>query len=143
MENNLTLDEIENWIKIVTTEFYEIVYQDAWFKEIFKVIKQDQITSQQIDFMVGAFGGPQRFSGRMPGNAHPHIFIDEEMWEYREALLKQAFAKVNCPEFIQTKWLKIDNAFKRQIVMKSVDECQKRFFTDEIIVVPNPFKKSA
>lgn len=143
MNETMPMDEIENWIKLVTTEFYEIVYNDPWFKEIFQIIKQEQITSQQIDFMVGAFGGPQRFSGRMPGNAHPHIYIDEEMWEHREALLRQAFQKLACPEFIQAKWLKIDNAFKRSIVMKSPEECQKRFFTDEIIVVPNPFKKAA
>jgi hemoglobin len=143
MDQSFTAAELENWISRVSHEFYELVYKDQWFKDIFKVIKQEVITSQQIDFMVGAFGGAKRYAGRTPGDAHPHIFIDEETWQYREALLVQAFENVQCPESIRSKWLKIDNAFKKQIVMTDPAQCQKRYFTDEIIIVPNPRRKVA
>jgi hemoglobin len=137
------MENIEYWIEKVSHQFYELVYQDEWFKNIFKVIKQEIITSQQIDFMVGAFGGPKRYSGRMPQDAHPHIFINEDIWEHREYLLNRAFEKVDCPAEIRTKWLKIENAFKRQIIMTDPSECKRRFTTDDLIIFPKPFKKIA
>lgn len=137
------LDDLEIWVKKITEEFYELVYEDAWLKEVFKIITKEIITSQQIDFMVGAMGGPKRFAGRNPSDAHPHIFIDEEMWLHREKLLMQAMDRVNCPVEIREKWLKIDNAFKRQIVHTSPNDCKKRYFTDTLVIVPNPAKKAA
>lgn len=136
-------DMNEHWIKLVTEEFYERVYKDEWLKLVFQSIPKEFITSQQIDFMVGAFGGEQRFSGRSPKDAHPHIFVTDEMWMRREELLREAMVAVNCPAEICEKWLKIDNAFKKFIIMKSPMDCQKRFGGDEIIIVPNPAKKAA
>jgi hypothetical protein len=51
--------------------------------------------------------------------------------------------KVGAPADLRSKWLKIDLAFKKHIVMKDESECRKRFFSDEIIVVYNPAKKVA
>lgn len=140
---NYTDQELSYWAQAVSKEFYEIIYDDPWFKEIFKSIKKEFITSQQADFALGALGGPKNYSGRSPADAHIHIFIDEEMWQYRENLLKQAFEKVNCPDDIRKQWLRVDEAFKKSMLMKNPNECQKRYATDELIIVPNPFKKSA
>ncbi len=140
---NYSDEELYRLINLATAEFYELVYKDFWFKEIFKVIDQKVITSQQTDFMVQAFGGPKKYGGRSVLDAHPHIFINEEIWQKREDLLKEAFRKMNTPMDIQEKWLKIDDAFKRSIMKNSIDDCKKRYATDEIIYVPNPFKKAA
>lgn len=136
------IDNLEYWVKLITEEFYELVYADEWFKHVF-TIDQKVITSQQIDFMVGALGGEKRYGGKSPGDAHPHIYIDEEMWERREALLQQAMKKVGSPEEINARWLKIDNAFKRLIITKDISEVRKRFFSDDLIIVPNPARKKA
>ena len=141
--NQYSDEQLVDIIYRTNFEFYELVYQHDWLKNVFKVIDQKIITSQQIDFMVQAFGGPKNYCGRSPDEAHPHIFVDEEMWEMRELLLRQAFIKVNEPADIKERWLKIDNAFKSRIVMKSPEECKKRYNTDEIIIVPNPNKNRA
>jgi hypothetical protein len=98
--------------------------------------------------MVGALGGPQNFCGRSPKDAHPHIWVDENIWDYREKLLREAFDKVNAPEEIREKWLKIDEAFKASILNSGgVEECKGRYATEEIIYEPMPSslirKKSA
>ncbi|MBT5093685.1 MAG: group 1 truncated hemoglobin, partial [Halobacteriovoraceae bacterium] len=59
--------------------FYDKVYEDPWLSLYFKEIDQEFITAQQVDFIVGAMGGPQKYSGRLPSNAHPHMFITEEL----------------------------------------------------------------
>lgn len=128
--------ELYDIIWTVNNEFYDLVYQDEWFKHIFVVIDQKIITQQQTDFMVQSMGGPKRYGGRSPEDAHPHIYIDEEIWEHREALLKKAFIKRNAPEDIISRWLKIDEAFKKSMIKSSVHQCKKRYQTDEIIYVP-------
>lgn len=48
----------------VNEKFYELVYDDPWLKEVFKVVDQEIITRQQTDFIVGALGGEKRYCGR-------------------------------------------------------------------------------
>ena len=81
----------------------------------FAEVDIDHIKSQQTDFMLGALGGPKRYGRRSPKDAHPHIFIQEDMWEVREDHLKAAFDKIKVPEWLANKWLDIDNTFKRSI----------------------------
>ena len=119
----------------INHDFYDQIYKDDWFKEVFKNVTQEYITAQQTDFMVQVFGGPAKYCGRMPGDAHPHIFIDEFMWELREKYLLISFQQNSAPTYITEKWLKIDNSFKNKIVKKSFDEVTRRFTTDDLIIV--------
>jgi hemoglobin len=143
MSISYTDQELENWIFKTTHEFYELVYKDEWLKQVFQSIDQAFITSQQTDFMLGLLGGPKRFSGRNAKDAHPHIFINEEMWQHREDLLVTAMDRVGFPTDLREKWLRIDEAFKRSIVMTHPSECRARFTTDEIIIVAKPNAKKA
>lgn len=143
MDKPYSDSQLEDWIYKTTFEFYEIVYQDEWLKQVFSIVDQVFITSQQTDFMLGLLGGPKRFSGRNAKDAHPHLFINEEMWEHREALLVQAMDKVGLPDDLRERWLRIDEAFKRSIVMLDPSECKARFATDDIIIVPRPGGKRA
>ncbi len=125
----------------VSKALYDRVYRDPWLLLVFRVVKQEHIESQQTDFMVGAFGGPKNYSGRSPADAHPHIFIDKEMWALRRRYLLEAFDEAGVPEEMRDRWLKIEDAFKRAIVKGSPADCTGRFFTDEIISHLNPGRK--
>ena len=131
--------ELITWVSLISEKFYEMVYEDPWFSKIFRNVDQKVITSQQADFMIGNLGGPKKFGGRMPKDAHPQIWIDEHIWQYREKLLLEAFDKVNAPKELQARWLKIDEAFKQVIINKGdKSECFGRYKTDEIIYEPIP-----
>lgn len=130
-------DSLKKEIVKVNTAFYERVYKDPWLSQVFAHVPQDHITKQQSDFMLGAFGGPKVYCGRWPDEAHPHIYVDEEMWQLRAKFLKKAFAEAKFPPELAAKWLRIDEAFKRSIIKKSLADCEKRFFSDEIIYYPN------
>ncbi len=126
-------DELFEIVQLINKNFYDRVYADPWLRKMFEIVPQDVIESQQTDFMVGALGGPVRYRGRSPKDAHPHLFVTEEIWQRREDHLLATFKELNIDDQIATKWLKIDNAFKQAIIKSSLDECEKRFFTDEII----------
>lgn len=127
----------------VNHDFYEQIYKDEWFKQVFVNVAQEVITTQQTDFIVQVFGGPANYCGRMPGDAHPHLYIDEYMWELREKYLMVAFEKNNTPQSIRDKWLKIDNSFKSRILKKSIDDVKPRFTTDEPVIILRDKKEAA
>jgi hemoglobin len=136
--------DLKDQIAKVNKAFYDRVYKDPWLGQVFESVSQEHIESQQTDFMLGALGGPKRYSGRTPADAHPHIFVNEEMWQQRERFLKEAFVETNFPEELRAKWIKIDEAFKAAIIKKDYADCKKRYTTDEIIYYPAPpIKKSA
>ena len=56
----------------------------------------------------------------MVRDAHPHMFITEELFDLRQELLIQAFSDVNAPDEIKEAWLKIDDAFKNVIIKKDI-----------------------
>lgn len=113
--------------------FYEKLYAHSWIGKYFAGINKELITNQQSDFMGMLFGGPKIFSGRMPIDAHMHMMITEELFEVRHQLLRESLteSKINEPEF--SEWLAVDAAFKRILIKKSVDDCKKRFNTDDIV----------
>ncbi len=138
-----TDEVLKKHITTAATEFYELVYDDPWLKKVFRNSAKELITAQQVDFIVQALGGPKLYTGRSPSDAHPHIYINEEMWELRENYLKQAMKKCNTPTNIQDKWLKIDNAFKKVILKDSPNELKPMFKTQELIIEPGPNIKKA
>lgn len=130
--------ELEDIILKVNDIFYDKVFEDEWLKKVFAFTDIDIIKSQQTDFILGALGGPKKYCGRSPKDAHPHIFIQEDMWLVRENYLVEAFKEAKAPLWMQEKWINIDNAFKKAILKDSPDECTGRYRTEENIIIPNP-----
>jgi len=131
-------DQLRRQIAGVNKAFYDRVYADPWLKLVFQGRRQEHLEAQQTDFMLGAFGGPKTYCGRSPGDAHPHIFVDETMWRLRETLLRQAFTETRLPEAMQEKWIRIDEAFKHAIIKRTLADCTTRYVTDTIIAPPDP-----
>lgn len=125
-------------IKKVHKVFYDKVYKHPWIGKYFLLIKQEVIEDQQTDFMSQSMGGPRNYLGKFPIPAHKHMFITEELFELREALLKEAMTEVGINPEHQDLWLKIDRAFKKGIVKTSPAECEKRYASDEILNFSNP-----
>jgi hemoglobin len=129
--------ELHALVLRVNRAFYERVYRDEWLSLVFRSVPQKHIENQQTDFIVSALGGPRRYMGRAPRDAHPHIAVSEEMWNLRERLLREALEEVGAPQWLREKWMKIDGAFKPALLRRSED-CKRRFTTDDIIDVPDP-----
>ena len=65
-------------------------------------------------------------------------FITEELFELRTRLLEESLVEVGVPAWLRARWLKIDGAFKGRLVKQSVSECQGRYKTEPIMVIPKP-----
>ncbi len=123
----------------INKNFYEKVYEHPWLSLYFVDIDQDFITDQQTRFITGAIGGPNTYSGRMPSNAHPHMYITEELFDIRKKLLEESLEEEKAPEPLSATWIKIDESFRRVICKDSINDCEKRYTTDEILAPGKPY----
>ena len=110
-----------------------------WLKDFFVGLERWHLEEQQTDFMIDLFGNtPKSYFGRLPMNAHQHIFITEEVFLIRHQLLAEALLEANVSGVNKERWLEYDMGMKRAIVKKTVDECEGRYRNEQIIVVPKP-----
>ncbi|MBI4390159.1 MAG: group 1 truncated hemoglobin [Nitrospinae bacterium] len=119
--------------------FYDKLYAHPWLKQFFREIDQKTIENQQTDFMTSNMGGGKIYSGQLPINAHKHLFVTQEMFDLRHQLLRESIQEAGVPGELMERWLRIDKAFEKSITKTDPVQCQKRFFTDEIVIVPKPF----
>ena len=140
MEDNTLLQEIGGRpvLEKVHKLFYDKLYEHSWLKIFFLHIDQKVIENQQTDFMVSNMGGGKIYSGGMPRNVHRHMYITEELFDLRTKILKESILACGVPGALAERWIRIDVAFKHSLVKKSIDDCEKRFFTDEILSFPKP-----
>ncbi len=123
--------------------FYDKVYEHPWLGLYFKDIKQEIIEEQQVDFLQSSLGGGNVYLGKLPIPAHKHMNITEDLFELRNELVLESLKEVGASEELIEKIMKIDLAFKYGLVKKKLEDCEKRFFTDEIMDFPNPIKKAS
>lgn len=128
----------KNTLQKVHKIFYDKIYADPWIGKFFLHIDQKIIEDQQTDFMMQAMGGPAEYAGALPHAAHKHMLITEDLFQYRQELLRASIKEAMIPENLAEEWLKIDAAFKKGIVKKSINDCEKRFNTDEILSYQKP-----
>jgi truncated hemoglobin YjbI len=123
--------------------FYDNVYDHPWIGTFFQGIDQEIIEAQQVDFLQGALGGEKIYCGKLPIPAHKHMFISDDLYNLRTDLMLSALKEVNASEELVERILKIDASFKGGLVKETIDDCKKRYNTDELLIVPNPDIKKA
>lgn len=140
MTNSTLFDQIGGRpvLEKVHKVFYDKIYEHPWLKKYFENVEQKTIENQQTDFMVSNMGGGKIYSGALPKNGHKHMYITDELFELRAKLLEESLRECNLSEEHINRWLKIDGAFKGSFVKSKLEDCQKRFFTDEILNFPKP-----
>ena len=140
MEDNTLLQEVggKPVLEKVHKHFYDELYKHPWLKNFFLHIDQKIIENQQTDFMNANMGGGKIYSGGMPKNVHRHMYISEELFDLRSKILRESVLACGVSEDLAERWIRIDSAFKHSLVKNSVDDCEKRFFTDEILNFPKP-----
>lgn len=118
--------------------FYDKVYKHPWLKLYFENIPQQHIEDQQIDFMQKVLGGENLYVGKAPPSAHQHMFIPNELFDIRKKLLIESFEELNSHPELVTKWLTLDESFRKILVKETPAECIPRFKTDPILKFDAP-----
>ena len=93
--------------------------------------------------MAEKMGGPTTYMGKAPKMAHRAMYINQELFDIRQRLLDESLIEAGLNKTIRDRWLKIDNAFKGQIVKESI----KSFYSttwkyEKRIIIPKPDNSS-
>lgn len=118
--------------------FYGKIYAHPWLKQFFVTSPREHQESQQTDFMMSVLGGGPVYSGRIPQHAHTHLFITDEAFTLRHAMLIEAMKEAGVPDDLAEPWIKRDEKFRTVLVKKSIEDCTGRYRTDPIIAPTKP-----
>jgi len=106
--------------------FYDKLYAHPWLGKFFVGHDQASIEKRQSLFMAEKMGARDvTYYGKQPKMAHRHLFITQEMYDLRHQILRDSLLEAGIDGEPLERWLRIDNAFHRQIVKPSVEEFYK------------------
>jgi hemoglobin len=100
--------------------FYDKIYAHPWIGQFFVGHNQASIEKRQTRFMAEKMGGDVQYFGKDMKMTHRHMYITEELFELRSQLLRESLEEAGIPTDLAKRWLKIDSAFKRQVVKESI-----------------------
>jgi truncated hemoglobin YjbI len=119
--------------------FYDKVYAHPWLKLFFESHSQIAIENRQTTFMAMKMGGDAVYMGKDIKVAHETMYITQELFEIRRALLDDSIQEAGVTGELRTRWLKIDSAFMKSIVKDSMDVFTKTTWPyKKHIIIPRP-----
>ncbi len=119
--------------------FYDKLYAHPWLKHFFAGFNQQIIEDKQTGFMAWKMGGPNDYRGRELKTAHRQFYIPDELFELRHEILRESILEGGVPEDLAQRWLRIDRAFKKQIVKDSIESFYAHHFLyEKRVIVPKP-----
>lgn len=119
--------------------FYDKIYAHPWLKQFFAGHNQEAIEGRQTSFMSEKMGGP-KYLGKPLKQVHENMYITQELFEVRHEILKASLQEAGLTDEFITRWLKIDNAFMKQIIKPSVETFYRdyHFTFKQRIIIPKP-----
>lgn len=119
--------------------FYDKVYAHPWLKLFFEGHSQIAIENRQTTFMAMKMGGDVVYMGKDIKVAHETMYITQELFEIRRALLDESIQEAGVTGALRARWLKIDSAFMKSIVKDSLGVFAKTTWPyKKHIIIPRP-----
>jgi len=106
-------------LKRILDDFYSQVYEDEKLSGFFMNSTIQRSSEKQYLFMKQLFTGEKVYFGDRPKNAHHWMVISDELFDYREAMLRDCLIKHGLEEHLVLRWLNIDESFRLDIVKQA------------------------
>ena len=116
--------------------FYTKIFAHPWLSKYFSIRPREHQIQQQTTFFTQLMGGPKRYMGKPPQDAHQFMMITEELFELRTNLLTESLIEHDIADDLRHEWIALNEMFKRVIVKKSVEECKLQFSHQELLNFP-------
>lgn len=116
--------------------FYTKIFADPWLSKYFTIRPREHQVKQQTTFFTQLMGGPKRYMGKPPLDAHQFMMITEELFELRTNLLTESLIEHDIADNLRQEWIALNDMFKRVIVKKSLEECKLQYSHQELLNFP-------
>ncbi len=119
--------------------FYDKVYAHPWLKLFFEGHSQIAIENRQTAFMATKMGGDVVYMGKDINVAHEAMYITQELFEIRRALLDESIRAAGVADDLRERWLRIDSAFMKSIVKESLEAFTRTSWPyKKHVIIPKP-----
>ena len=120
--------------------FYDKVYADPWLGKFFAGHEQVAIENRQTEFMAEKMGSKAKYPGKPLRQVHENMYISNELVALRTTLLRESLVEAGVDDSLAERWLRIDDAFAKQLVKPSVAEFYRdySFAYKQRIIHPKP-----
>lgn len=100
----------------ILTDFYTRVYDDPLLAPFFTHTTRQRAIEKQFNFLNQIFTGEDVYFGERPRNAHHWMVISDEMFDYREKLMRQVQREHGLPEHLIRRWSAMEESYREVIV---------------------------
>ena len=119
--------------------FYDKVYAHPWLGKFFVGHSQAAIEGRQTSFMAEKMGGDVVYMGKDLHTAHETMYITQELFDLRHAILDESIREADVPDDLRERWLRIDGAFTKPIIKNSRETFMATSWPyKKHIVIPKP-----
>jgi NAD(P)H-flavin reductase/ferredoxin/truncated hemoglobin YjbI len=129
-------------LTVILEDFYTCVFADERLSPYFQRTTKDRIVGKVYSYLQQAFTGEKDYFGEHPRNAHHWMVIDDDLFDYRAALLERSMRKHGLGEPFIRRWCALEELFRRDIVkdqpvgriVGGVEEPPERYTYDVLAV---------
>lgn len=100
----------------ILDEFYTIVYEDEQLSPFFHGVTKQRAIEKQYSFLRQVISGEKVYFGDRPRNAHHWMVISDELFDYRENIMRDCLRKNGLAENCIKRWMKMEETYRKQIV---------------------------
>jgi len=102
----------------ILNRFYELVYADERLAPFFEGVTRQRAIEKQFSFLRSIFTGEKCYFGQHPRNAHHWMVVSDELFDYRENLMRTCLQNYGLSDELIDRWGKIEDVF-RSVIVKS------------------------
>lgn len=100
----------------ILEDFYSHVFEDERLAPFFHGVTKQRAIEKQFLFLRQIFSGERVYFGDRPRNAHHWMVIDDELFDYREALMVETLRRHGLAEHLIERWRAMEEGFRPDIV---------------------------
>jgi NAD(P)H-flavin reductase/ferredoxin/truncated hemoglobin YjbI len=109
LEGGLLLSKILN-------EFYTLVYDDPMLSPFFHGVTKQRAVEKQYAFINQVLTGEKVYFGDRPRNAHHWMVISNEMFDYRENIMKGCLKRAGLSDEMIRRWMAMEESYRKMMV---------------------------
>ena len=123
-ERSMPLADPELWteldsglkVRAILEDFYQQVYADARLAPFFVGNTMDRAIDKQYSFLRQLMTGESCYFGDRPRNAHHWMVIDDDLYDYRQALMHKTQQAHGLSPCQMARWARLENHFRDDMV---------------------------
>lgn len=100
----------------ILADFYGRVYDDPRLLPFFHGITKQRSIEKQFLFLRQYFTGEKVYFGDRPRNAHHWMVISDELFDYREGIMRDCLERHGLPHTLIQRWIAMEETFRPDIV---------------------------